>query len=181
MSRNEAGFTLIELMISLALFGLLAMAGFALVDGVLGIQARTSGRLDRLADIQRAMFVLTSDLEQVGGGPVRGGGASLSFSRPMSAAGGLPVSIRYGLAGGVMGRTVTTPGGGPSGTQMLLPGVAALHFRFWSRADGWTDRWPPTDDRFAEWPAAVEAVMTLPPSPAPGGALRRVVQLPAHP
>jgi general secretion pathway protein J len=35
---GEAGFTLIELMISLGLFALIAVAGLALVEGIINVQ-----------------------------------------------------------------------------------------------------------------------------------------------
>lgn len=178
---GEAGFTLIEVMIALALFGLIALAGLALVDSVLGIEQRTGRRLDRLADLQRAMFVMTSDLEQIAAGRLTGGGDALAFSRPVAAAGGVPVTVRYALAGGTIGRAVAVPGG-PSGTQMLLPGVAALRFRFWTAATGWAGRWPPDPTLADTWPAAVAADITLAPgTPGPGGTLTRIVPLPVHP
>jgi general secretion pathway protein J len=168
-------------MISLALFGLIALAGLALVDSVLGIEQRTGKRLDRLADLQRAMFVMTSDLEQIAAAPLTGSADSIAFSRPVAAAAGVPAAIRYGLAGGTVGRTVTVPGG-PSGTQTMLPGVAALRFRYWTAAGGWTDRWPPDPKLAATWPTAVAADITLAPgTPGPGGTLTRIVPLPVHP
>ncbi|WP_226948552.1 PulJ/GspJ family protein, partial [Rhizorhabdus wittichii] len=72
---REAGFTLIELMISLALFGLIALAGLALVDSLMGIRDRTEGRLDRLAEVQRAMYVIDNDLTQISPGPLQGDAA----------------------------------------------------------------------------------------------------------
>jgi len=71
-AAGEAGFTLIELIISLALFALIAMAGLSLVEALLNIQQRTSGRLDRLAELQRAMYVLDNDLTQASAGPITG-------------------------------------------------------------------------------------------------------------
>ncbi len=178
---REAGFTLIELMISLALFGLIALAGLALVDGVLRVQAGTAGRLERLADVQRAMFVMTSDLEQIAPGPVAGGGAALSFNRPLAAVGGLPVPIRYGLAGGVFGRAVAVPDAG-GGTQAVLDGVASLRFRFWTPDGGWVDRWPPSVERAADRPAAIAAdIALMPGGKGVRGTIRRVVSLPARP
>jgi len=81
----DAGFTLIEVMVSLALFALIAVAGMTLLDGIIGVQSRTEGRLDRLADMQRAMFVVSSDLDQVTRGEIGGGGQTLQFSRAAKA------------------------------------------------------------------------------------------------
>ncbi len=173
---GEAGFTLIELMISLALFGLIAVAGLAMVDGLLGIQSRTDGRLTRLADMQRAMFVLTSDLDQIADGPVTGDGATLAFRRTAPLIGGAAVPVRYGVVAGMFGREV---GGLP---QRLLGGVAALRWRFYERGAGWIDRWPPDPTRAKEWPVAIAGEMVVAGGlPGPSGTLRRVVLLPARP
>lgn len=169
---GEAGFTLVELIVSLAIFALLAVAGLALVDGILGIQRRTAGRIERLGDVQRALSVMSADLGQAADGPVAGGGDALLFSRPT--VGGLPGEVRYGLADGGWTRTA----GGTR--QMMLPEVAALRFRFWTRGDGWLDRWPPGAQRRDEWPAAVEMRATL-GAGQPGGTVRRLVLLPARP
>lgn len=167
-SSNDAGFTLIELIISLLMFALIAAAGVALVDSVLGVQGKTEERLDRLTALQRAMLVMTGDLEQVAIGDMTGGGADLSFSRAAPGVGGPPVVVRYVLSGGVL----TRDAGG--GAQAVLRGVAGVRWRFWQ--NGWTDRWPPTDLR--DWPQAVEVEVTL--SGQPSGTLRRVVTLPVR-
>lgn len=178
--ESEAGFTLIELLISLLLFGLIAVAGLALVDSVLGIEERTGSRLDRLAEVQRAVYVLTLDLEQVANGPVESSGNVLSFNRRAAALGGIPVPVRYALKGDVLGRTV----GGPAGDarQRVLTGVSALRWRFYTPQGGWIDRWPPDPAQAKAWPVAVAAEIRLAgDTPGPTGLLRRVVALPARP
>lgn len=173
----EAGFTLIEVVISLALFALIALAGVAMVDGVLRIQARTGGRLERLGEIQRAMFIVTNDIEQVAGGPVIGDATSLSFSRRLAATGGEPRPIVYRFTGGAILRDV-----GPVGRQRLLGGVAGVAWRYWRADGGWVDRWPPDRRHGGEWPAAIALDVALRPAPdRPGGTLRRLVALPARP
>lgn len=165
---GEDGFTLIELMISLLMFALIAVAGVALVDSVLGVQGRTEARLDRLTAIQRAMLVVSGDLEQVAGGDMSGGGAALTFSRSAPGVGGPPVAVRYALAGDVL----TRDAGG--GGQAVLRGVSAVRWRFWR--DGWADRWPAGEAQ--AWPGAVELEVTL--AGQPSGTIRRVVTLPVR-
>ncbi|MCR5872367.1 prepilin-type N-terminal cleavage/methylation domain-containing protein [Sphingomonas sp. J344] len=75
LRRGDDGFTLLELIISLGLFALIAVAGLTLLNSVMTTQERTEGRLDRTAAIQRTMFVLQSDLDQITRGAVSGGGA----------------------------------------------------------------------------------------------------------
>ncbi|WP_326525702.1 type II secretion system protein GspJ [Sphingomonas sp.] len=166
--KRDAGFTLIELMISLLLFALIAVAGVALVDSVLGVQGRTEARLDRLTQLQRAMLVVSGDLEQVAGGDISGGGGAIAFSRTAPGVGGVPVTVRYALARGVL---VRDAGGGP---QAVLRGVEGVRWRFWQ--GGWAERWPAGDP--ADWPQAVELEVTLAGQPA--GSIRRVVTLPVR-
>lgn len=177
---GEAGFTLIELIISLALFGLIAMAGLALVDALMGIRDRTEGRLDRLAEIQRAMYVIDNDLSQAAAGPIAGDAQALSFSRPLAAEGGLPVQVHYQLGPGVLLRSLRGRGL-PQGAQRVLQGVGAVRWSYYLPGSGWVDRWPASPDQADSRPAAIAADIVLTPGGTVGGSVRRVVALPARP
>ena len=169
----DAGFTLIEVMVSLALFALIAVAGMTLLDGIIGVQSRTEGRLDQLADLQRAMFVVSSDLDQVTRGEIGGGGQTLQFSRVAPGFGGAATPVRYDLGAGAL---IRTAGRAP---QALLAGVTAARWRFF---DGqWIDRWPPSEDAKGRWPRAIALELTVGGMPGAAGTLRRVVVLPAQP
>ncbi|SOB86580.1 general secretion pathway protein J [Sphingomonas guangdongensis] len=167
---DDAGFTLIELIISLLLFALIAVAGVALVDSVLGVQGRTEARLDRLSDLQRAMLVVSGDLEQVANGDLSGAGTRIDFTRAAPGVGGPAVRVRYGVDRGTL---VRDAGGG---AQAVLRGVQGARWRFFR--EGWSERWPATEQERAEWPQAVELEVTL--SGAPAGTARRVVVLPVR-
>lgn len=170
---GEAGFTLIELMISLGLFALIAAAGLALVDGILRVNGRTEARLDRLAALQRTMFVLTSDLDQLASGPVTGGGDALSFLRTAPGTGGVTARVQYAVARGGLVRVAPAP-------QLLLPGVVTARWQFWDGA--WRDRWPVDDSEEAKqrWPRAIALdLQAAGPSGAPVR-LHRVVTLPTR-
>ena len=169
---DEAGFTLLELMISLGLFALIAIAGLALVDGIIKVQDRTEGRFDRLADLQRAMFVVSGDLDQIARGSVTGNAANLSFSRAAPAIGGAAVPVRYSIANGNLVRQI-----GPL-PQGVLGGVASMRWRFWDGA--WVDRWPVDDKSRDRWPRAVEIEMQVAGPGGTPGMLRRVVTLPVR-
>lgn len=171
-SAGQAGFTLIELMISLGLFALIAVAGLALVDGIIKVQGRTEGRLDRLADLQRALFVVTSDVDQLAAGDISGGGTSLSFTRAAPGMGGAAVPLRYAVAGDTLVRAL-----GPV-PQRVLGGVTAARWRFWDGA--WVDRWPLDAEGKTRWPRAIALEMQV---AAPGGTpatVRRVIALPSR-
>ena len=173
-ATGEEGFTLLELVISLGLFALIAVAGLGLLDSVLNVQGRAGSRLSRLADLQRAMFVVQSDLDQISRGAISGGGTGIAFTRIAGGMGGPPVPVRYAAAQGALVRTAPQPQ-----PQMLLQGVAEAKWRF-RDGDRWVDRWPVSEERKAEWPRAISVEMRV-AGDGPQGVLRRVVLLPDRP
>jgi general secretion pathway protein J len=170
--EGEQGFTLLELIISLGLFALIAVAGLGLLDSVLNVQGRTEARLSRLADLQRAMFVIQSDLDQVTRGEISGGGNTVAFTRVAGGVGGPAMAVSYGEAGGTLVRSAPQP-------QLLLQGVTGTRWRF-RDGDAWIDRWPPDDERKGEWPRAVSVELQV-AGQGPQGTLRRIVVLPVQP
>ena len=176
---EELGFTLIELMISLALFALISLAGVALVESLMSIQQRTDGRLARVADIQRAAFVIANDVGQITAGQVQGAGDVLSFNRPIAAIGGLPVRVGYRLDRGVIVRSLDAQGRRID--QRVLTGVASLRWRFYGGDRGWSDQWPAAPELADQWPAGIAADIRLVPGIGVDGTVRRVVLLPAKP
>ena len=92
----EAGLTLVEMLVALALFAVIAAAGFAVLGQVIRVQAATGDRLDRLASIQRSMYVLTQDFLQTTGGSLAASGGGVAFRR---SAGPGELSVRYALEG----------------------------------------------------------------------------------
>lgn len=122
---------------ALALFALIAVAGFTLLDGVLRAQSATESRLSRLAEIQRAMLVISTDLDQITGA-LAGEGSSLTLQKDDLA--GRRVIVTYALNGNRLSRTVAGPAG--ERTQLILENVSAARWSFHERRSAWRDSWP---------------------------------------
>lgn len=164
-SNRRQGFTLIEVMIALALFALIAVAGFTLLDSVLRTQSATETRLARLAEVQRAMLVISTDLDQITGALV-GSGPALSLQKDDLSGG--RVVVRYDLAGATLTRTVSGPLG--ERTQKLVDGVTTVRWTFHRRRGDWLGQWPqPAPPEALPTPAPVTTLdPTAPPRPIDG-------------
>ncbi|MGI4876530.1 MAG: prepilin-type N-terminal cleavage/methylation domain-containing protein, partial [Janthinobacterium lividum] len=171
-NAGDAGFTLLEVIIALVLFALVSVAGVALVDTVLDVQRRTDGRLERLGDLQRAMFIVTRDFTELADAPLAGGATGVGFDRH---GGGGVIGVSYRFDGGVLQRVQS------GRTQRVIDHVGAVAWRYYALPGGWQDRWPANDDQARGWPLAVELDVTLAAGPGLSGTLRRVVALPVRP
>lgn len=171
------------MLISLALFALIAVAGLSLIDTVLGVEERTAGRLDRSAAIQRAMLVLTRDVEQMQPASLRQGPTGVGFRRVPTGTAIAGVRIDYRLEGGALVRVID---GGRR--QTLLAGVEGGAWRFFLAGPGWQPVLPappaPAGLQASSPPAPAALALDLRLSAAagnPSGILTRVIALPAPP
>lgn len=163
LSAAERGFTLIEMMIALMIFGLLAAAGVALLSFSVRAQGATAAKLEDVAAIGRLSAAMSADLAQAseretrnidGGtvpafvgenGPasfpmlqfVRGGWSNLDDApRPGQQ------KVEYRLDGNALKR-ISYPlldGAPPLPAATLLDSVASLGLRY-RVAGAWSDRW----------------------------------------
>lgn len=163
---DSSGFTLVELLVSLLLFALISLAGVGLVETLVGVQQRTEGRSERLSQVQRALYLVTADIEQLSSGPLIDGGTMI-FTRS-SAVGDYPVVYRF--ADGALYRQT-----GETELPILL-GVTGMGLRFYKNS-AWTST-PVTPEDIAR-PKAVELTLELAPQPGQtAGPVRRVIELP---
>ena len=170
----EAGVTLTEVLVALVLFAHIGGAGLAVLDQLLRVQARTDGRLERLAEVQRAMHLLTLDFMQATGGSLGSSDGAVGFRRSGGPGG---MAVRYGLDGADLTRTVSGSSG--EARQVLLSGVDAARWQFYAPESGWTDAWPPDPAQPAANPAAVSLRVRV-AGPGLSGELRRIALLPAE-
>ncbi len=175
MKRHRtAGLTLVEVLVSLALFALIATAGLSVLDQVLRTQRQTEARLERLGALQRAMHLVGRDLAELDAGSVAGNVATLTLSRHSAAD---RATIGYALTDARLARQATLPDG-TAATQSLLPDVTDLRWRYLDDAGQWHDTWPVVRPPAAPELRAVEMVMVLGPA---GEQLRRLVAVPRTP
>lgn len=137
LPKGQAGFTLIEVLISLALFSVMALAGIAMIEGILRVEEQTEGRLQRIGVMQRAMYLLTKDIEQAEPGSFEDSEGGIGFLRRAPSLFEPARPVGYVLNGGVLQRIVTERSGRRK-EERLLDGVSALDTRFYYRGTGWS-------------------------------------------
>ena len=173
--RRAAGFTLVEMLIALSIFGMLTAAAVTLLT----VTARTRESADRLlaetGEIRRLGALLTADLALAAARPWRDrdGGRRPAFAGdsgdgPMLMAfvrrgfdagdGGALQRVGYRLQGGRLERLGDrrVDGGAAAASMPLLDGVRAVRLRFRDEEGGWRARWDPTET--TALPVAVELV-----------------------
>lgn len=176
---RRTGFTLVEVMVSILIFGLLAAAGVALLATSITNREVVKTVSDDGAALLRVHRSMKADLGQALDRPVRpGAGQDVSaFAAPggetlltLTRAGLLNASqadrsslqrVQYSLANGRLIRRVraSVDAGDWGPPQVLMEGVGTARMRFTSRGRV-SDDWPPTDE--ASLPDAVEVVIETP-------------------
>ena len=174
------------MLVALAIFALIGVAGFTMLDQVLRTQRQTDGRLERLAELQRAMQLITLDFSQTISasltfqtGPE---GPLVAWRRNATDASGGSLFLEYGLNEGTLMRVVAVTKGTPLARQPLLQKVSAVGWEFYEPDAGWADEWPPEargvlPGQPVPNPQAIAITITL---AGTGSQLRRVVLLPGE-
>jgi general secretion pathway protein J len=174
-SARSAGFTLVEMLIALSIFGMITAAGVALLTVTARTQQTSDRLLAELGQIRQVGALLTADLAQAapriyrdrGGVPQRAfaGGtgeapALLAFVRRGwdTGEGGTLQRVGYRLREGRLERLsfARVDGGGEAVVVPLLDGVRALRLRYRDEEGAWHERWDSSDP--VRLPSAVELV-----------------------
>jgi len=71
LKKNLQGFTLLELLVALSIFALVAVMAYGGLDTILKIQSQTGQESTRLARLQMAFTWLRRDIEQIIDRPIR--------------------------------------------------------------------------------------------------------------
>ena len=171
------GFTLVEMLIALAIFGMLTAAGVTLLTLTVRTQETSERLLDELGAIRRSGALLTADLGQAAartrrdrdGRPVQafiGSGGDQALLMALVRRGGDdedspqgPLQrVEYRLNEGRLERLAFghVDGEAQAVTVPLLAGVRQLRLRYRDDEGGWRETWDPTDP--TRLPRAVELV-----------------------
>lgn len=153
----DAGLSLIEVLVSLSIFALIGIAGLAVLNTVARTGERTDGRLERLAELDRAFLVVSRDLAQVTLAGMSLENGTLSFQR---AGAQRPLDIAFLLQNTRLIRRVDLGTGMPV-DQHLLPQVATLEWRLLDGAKRWHQLWPPASFDSPTRPLAAEVTLNI--------------------
>jgi general secretion pathway protein J len=182
--NNHEGFTLLELLVALAIFSLIAVMAYGGLETVLKQQARTEENAESLAGLQKTYLVMQRDIEQAVPRPIRDefgdqqapligttlfqltrGGWNNPANQPRSTLQRVGYSledrqlIRYAWL--VLDRAQDSV---PT-RQPLAEDIESMEVRYLDETGNWQDQWPPIQAGSnpvanpADFPRAVE--MTL--------------------
>ena len=181
-ARHEGGFTLLEMLVALAVFGVVGVMAGRILTGVMDMSEFTRGRGDALADAQRAFAIIERDVTQLAHRSVRdefglpapaltiGGGATLAeFTRagwrnPLAAPRTQLQRVAYAQEADTLVRLFWPVLDRADATeplaQTLLTGVDQMTFLVRDAAGGEHAYWPLGGDA-ANAPAAIEVRLRL--------------------
>ena len=169
--RALAGFTLLELLIAIALFALLGLGTYRMLEAVLRSDEAVRAQEQVLRDISRAIWAVERDLQQAAPRPIRDGygdeqnafigqmpgvedGAAFELTRsgwrnPTGLQRANLQRVRWRLAGDqlerlywvVLDRDIDSE----PRFQKVLDGVLDLRLRYMNDEREWHEEWPPFD------------------------------------
>ena len=203
MNVRTRGFSLIELLVALAVFAALAAAAYGGLAQIAATRGALAKQQDRFAEVVRAISMLERDLRQAISRPVRGNGRGdylpalagsgdrieltrIGFANPLAEPRSNLERVAYAVDARKLMRARylaldRAPNAEPA-TTAVLDNTQGLSFRYLGNDGAWRSTWPP-----AEAPSGMKTYDLLPRAVelrvATGdfGELRRVIELPSAP
>ena len=203
MNVRTRGFSLIELLVALAVFAALAAAAYGGLAQIAATRGALARQQDRFAEVVRAISMLERDLRQAISRPVRGNGRGeylpalagtgdrieltrIGFANPLAEPRSNLERVAYAVDAHrlMRGRYVAldrAPDAGPAATA-VLGNTQGLSLRYLGNDGAWRSTWPPSEapdgmKTYELLPRAVEFRVAT----GDIGELRRVIELPSAP
>jgi general secretion pathway protein J len=153
--NKQAGFTLLELVIALAIFALLGLASWTLFDGVVRVQQGTMAHEREFRNLQRAVAVIERDLLHITEQPIVLEQTQLQLQRsnwrnPLDQPRSERQALTYRLDNGALWRDSRGEGTPVVQQQKLLDDVRHLSWRLFDGQSGWRN------DQIGTLPLALE-------------------------
>lgn len=181
--RSHAlGFTLVEMMVALFIFGLIASASVLLLRQSVEAEARSAVRLEEMGDLRRFAAILAQDVTLMLPRPSRdvigsdrialisGGELLLGFSRQVPQIDPPPGTsslqrVEWALREGRLTRAIAPKADGAAmqPPAVILDGIASARLRFRDRQGLWQTDWQP--QRIDELPLAIELTLVQADNP----------------
>ena len=182
---HRLGFTLLELLVAIAVFAVLAVTAYSGLSTVLVAKTESERMAAGLDRLQHAVFILSQDVEQMMPRSVRDefgttqpalqvmhGEALLALTRggwpnPASRARSYMQRVAYMLEDDKLYRVqslnLDRVPGEPVVRRLLLEGVEGMTLRFLNTAGQWQDDWPGQAqlDNVSVLPRAIEVTLTV--------------------
>lgn len=199
--RTIRGFTLLELLIAIAIFALLGLGTYRMLDSVLQTDKVTRAHELQLRELVRAMAAFERDVLQVQARPVRDPfgdvraallgedleNPSLELTRsgwrnPLGQPRADLQRVRWQLSGEQWQRQYWTvldqAQDSQPQVQKALEGVTALQLRYLDEQGSWQTNWPPQESNQAEALTALPQAVELVLQHRRYGEIRRLLRLP---
>jgi general secretion pathway protein J len=165
---RQAGFTLLELLVAIAVFAVLSVMAYQGLNSVLNARNETDRHAARLAELQRAFLFVERDLLQIVARPVRDaygdrqpalittqveGGAAIELTRGgwsnpalvnRSQLQRVGYVVRDGALMRLTWRVLDRAPDSAAAETPLLYAVQGLTLRFMDKDSEWHNAWPPT-------------------------------------
>ncbi|WP_281709349.1 type II secretion system protein GspJ [Phaeobacter italicus] len=161
--HKSAGLTLIEVLVSLAIFAVIGLAGLAILQSVTRTGTQTEGRLDHLAEIDRSFLILKRDLAQGDHLNTQLNNNRLTLQRNLNQN---TLIISYQHTGTNLTRSVQNQNATTQTDQNILANVTELEWRLLDHSNQWSPLWPPQNNPQPRPPRAAELTIKIIPNTA---------------